>query len=114
MRQKESNNNNHINAHEQLIENLRQEEKITIKSLRHHNDWLNRMQDKTAEIDQLKLTKKEFFKFKDLIQIEQDLLKESSELHENHFAMVENFVEKYVPIGCQSQISETLRFLLKD
>jgi hypothetical protein len=28
--------------------------------------------------------------------------------NENHFAMVENFVEKYLPIGIQTQISNTL------
>lgn len=32
--------------------------------------------------------------------------------HGNHFAMVENFVEKYVPIRIQSTISEVLSFIL--
>ncbi len=26
----------------------------------------------------------------------------------NHFMMIENFIEKYVPVRIQSQISETL------
>ena len=32
--------------------------------------------------------------------------------HGNHFAMVENFVEKYIPIRIQSTISETLTYIL--
>lgn len=32
------------------------------------------------------------------IDLELEYLREKSETHENHFAMVENFVEKYTPI----------------
>jgi hypothetical protein len=34
--------------------------------------------------------------------------KEKLENNTNHFAMVENFVEKYIPVRIQSQISESL------
>ena len=34
-------------------------------------------------------------------------MKEVAENHENHYAMLENFVEKYIPIRIQSQMSET-------
>ena len=44
--------------------------------------------------------------------MENGILKEMAGTHENHFAMVENFVEKYIPVRIQSQISETLRRLL--
>ena len=36
------------------------------------------------------------------MDLEIEYLREKSETHENHFAMVENFVEKYVPIRIQS------------
>ena len=36
------------------------------------------------------------------MDLETEYLREKSETHENHFAMVENFVEKYVPIRIQS------------
>lgn len=39
-------------------------------------------------------------------------LRYDSENHGNHFAMVENFVEKYIPIRIQSQISEALQLVL--
>jgi hypothetical protein len=38
-------------------------------------------------------------------------MREISENHENHFAMVENFVEKFIPVRIQSQISETIQDL---
>ena len=41
-------------------------------------------------------------------------LRAKTETHENHFAMVENFVEKYVPVRIQSQISETLHAIMPD
>lgn len=46
-------------------------------------------------------------------QIEIEVIKEIQENHENHFAMVENFVEKFIPVRIQSQISETLNEALK-
>ena len=39
-------------------------------------------------------------------------IKQDVENHGNHFAMVENFVEKYIPIRIQSTISEVLSFIL--
>jgi len=60
----------------------------------------------------VKLDKEEFALKKQDINLEQEVMKETSEVHENHFAMVENFVEKYMPIRIQSQLSETLRALL--
>ena len=58
------------------------------------------------------MDKEEFALKKEDINLEQEVMKETSEVHENHFAMVENFVEKYMPIRIQSQLSETLRALL--
>ncbi len=39
-------------------------------------------------------------------------LKIDTDNHGNHFAMVENFVEKYIPIRIQSTISEALNHIL--
>jgi len=51
---------------------------------------------------------------KDIRKIDQEIvrLKVDVDNHGNHFAMVENFVEKYVPIRIQSTISEVLTFIL--
>lgn len=35
-------------------------------------------------------------------------LKYDMKKQENHFMMIENFIEKYIPVRIQSQISETL------
>ena len=72
------------------------------------------MQEDSNSIDFNKLDKKDFKLHREHIQLEQEVLRESSEMHENHFAMVENFVEKYIPVRIQSQISETLRSFLHD
>ena len=45
------------------------------------------------------------------IHTEIELMREISENHENHFAMVENFVEKFIPVRIQAQISETIHDL---
>ena len=41
-------------------------------------------------------------------------VKRDAENHANHFAMIENFVEKYIPIRIQSQISMTLNQILPE
>ena len=53
----------------------------------------------------------QFEEERDQIHQEIEIMKEISENHGNHFAMVENFVEKFIPIRIQSQISETLHDL---
>jgi hypothetical protein len=46
-------------------------------------------------------------------KLEFEVVKEIAESHENHFAMVENFVEKFVPVRIQGQISETITELFQ-
>ena len=49
-------------------------------------------------IEMNKMDVEDFKKRRRQIDLEQQVLKEMGETHENHFAMVENFVEKYIPI----------------
>lgn len=69
------------------------------------------MQDKFIKLDNDKFEKAEFAQYKFKNDVEQDVLKESIELHENHYAMVENYVEKYIPLVVQTYISNTFRYL---
>lgn len=41
-------------------------------------------------------------------------LRTVSENYENHYALIENFVEKYVPIQIQQTISENLQYCMTD
>lgn len=69
-----------------------------------------------TQINELKYRKLDSSIFQDsrrLIHFELDTLKRVSTNHENHFAMVENFVEKYVPIKTQTHISKTLHFVFQ-
>ena len=68
------------------------------KTTKHHESWLYKLQNNLNELKFQKLDKDEFYKKIDAIDIEQAVIKETSEMCENHFAMVENFVEKYIPI----------------
>lgn len=62
----------------------------------------------TNELDLLKIAKSEFEKECKRIDAEIEKMKLDIDNHGNHFAMVENFVEKYIPIRIQSTISEVL------
>lgn len=54
------------------------------------------------ELDHSKFDAKEFKEFNRALDMELSTVQTICGNHENHFAMVENFVEKYVPIRIQS------------
>ena len=60
--------------------------------------WLQRLQDSVNELGMHKLDSADFKEQKAQIDLENGILKEMAGTHENHFAMVENFVEKYIPV----------------
>ena len=67
-----------------------------------HEDWLHKVQEQANKLEFKKVNLKEFEKVKQRVDIELEISREVQENHENHFAMVENFVEKFVPIRIQS------------
>ena len=88
---------------------------MTLQSVKNdeaQGEWLQKLQDQTNDIDRRKCDTVEFIK--DLKRVEIDITKMRADIdnHGNHFAMVENFVEKYIPIRIQSTISEVLAFVL--
>mmetsp|Transcript_10896 Transcript_10896/g.16541 ORF Transcript_10896/g.16541 Transcript_10896/m.16541 type:complete len:83 (-) Transcript_10896:387-635(-) len=75
---------------------------LAASTLNKHEDWLSRMQHKANDLDFKKLNLKEYEKQMQKVEVSLEIQREVSENHENHFAMVENFVEKFIPIRIQS------------
>ena len=97
---------------EQRIQSLKSQEKLTIKTLDAHTETLKDHISKLNKIFSEKTDLSYFEKEKrNTDEVIEDLRKQA-ENHGNHFAMVENFVEKYIPVRIQSQISETLQQVL--
>jgi len=67
---------------------------------------------KTESLDTLKMDKEAHSETEKRLNGELEKLKYDVENHGNHFAMVENFVEKYIPIRIQSTISEVMSWVL--
>ncbi|CDW83267.1 UNKNOWN [Stylonychia lemnae] len=97
---------------EQEIRRLQNHIQQLQKQVEGHDAWLHKMQDQINDIDKRKC---------DIVDVNKDLKNLDSEIdkikldvdnHGNHFAMVENFVEKYIPIRIQSTISEVLSVIL--
>lgn len=112
LRQRATDGENTFAVHLHQIQTLQYQEKLSTQTLEHQDKWLQQLQELVNGLKYQKLDKEEFTLRSEDINLEQEVLKETSELHENHFSMVENFTEKYIPIRIQSQISETLRALL--
>lgn len=70
------------------------------------------MQEQANDIDRRKCDTDQFYK--DVERLDNDIarLRGDTDNHGNHFAMVENFVEKYIPIRIQSTCSEVLSYVL--
>ena len=85
---------------------------MNMQQLLHHTDRLDQNLKSINQLKQEKLTCKIFELEKERIDKLIDNLALQAENHGNHFAMVENFVEKYIPVRIQSQISETLQQVL--
>ena len=69
-----------------------------MSSLKFQDDWLYKLQAAVNGMEMNKMDVEDFKKRRRQIDLEQQVLREMGETHENHFAMVENFVEKYIPI----------------
>jgi hypothetical protein len=86
------------------------EDNISVIEL--HSADLRVLKNQTEDLQQMKLAKVDFEegvrKLGDLIRE----LRNDTDNHGNHFAMVENFIEKYIPIRIQSTISEVLTSVL--
>ena len=85
---------------------------ITDVVLKEHGEWLKKVQNQLNTYEYSKMNTEDAQKKEEKWEIELEYLREKSETCENHFAMVENFVEKYIPIRIQSQISETLNVIV--
>ena len=70
------------------------------------------MKEHLVDMDKRKCDTTNFIQEITFIKQEQRRQNMEIENHGNHFAMVENFVEKYVPIRIQSTISEALAYIL--
>ena len=94
---------------DQRVGALEAQGKVDIKMLEQHQE---RLDGHKAEIIELQATKVPIKVFEEeRLQLHADLskLREQAENNGNHFAMVENYVEKYLPVRIQGQISETLQ-----
>ncbi len=84
------------------INSLISKARIAEDVMKKHEGWLHKVQEQANKLEFKKLNQKDFEKHRTRVDIELDIQREVSENHENHFAMVENFVEKFVPIRIQS------------
>lgn len=94
---------------DQRVGALEAQGKVDIKMLEQHQ---GRLDGHKAEIIDLQATKLTIKAFEDeRLHLRSDILqlREQAENNGNHFAMVENYVEKYLPVRVQGQISETLQ-----
>lgn len=85
---------------------------VTDVVLKEHSDWLEKVQNLLNTYEYSKMNTEDANKKEEKMDLELEYLREKSETCENHFAMVENFVEKYIPIRIQSQISETMNVIV--
>ena len=56
------------------------------------------MQDLVNKLELNKLDQKDFKEKKEQIDMDNGILKEMAGTHDNRFNIVENFVEKYIPV----------------
>eukprot|EP00347_Sterkiella_histriomuscorum_P004957 403358437 len=112
IREKNINLDNSLFRKEQEIRRLQNHLGQVQKQLENHDQWLHKIQEQANHIDKNKCDISDVNV--DLKKIDQELdkIKLDVDNHGNHFAMVENFVEKYIPIRIQSTISEVLSFIL--
>ena len=69
---------------------------------------------KLNELSHQKHDAEAFLLDKEALDHELYAIKTEAANHGNHFAMVENFIEKYIPVRIQSQISFTLQEVLPE
>jgi len=77
-----------------------------------HYEWVQKLQDEINEVSRTKCDTTDFLSEIQKMEMNFRQLKIDTDNHGNHFAMVENFVEKYIPIRIQSTISEALNNIL--
>ena len=73
---------------------------------------MQKLQEQSNDIDRRKCDTVNFLADLQKVELNIRQIKIDVDNHGNHFAMVENFVEKYIPIRIQSTISETLTYIL--
>ena len=97
---------------EQETRRIGQRTGVQEKELDKVREVTDRLREQVADIERNKSDAEVVNK--DIRRQTQDMeeLKMDVENHGNHFAMVENFVEKYIPIRIQSTISEVLSYIL--
>lgn len=84
------------------------------KQLRDMEVNILQLQKDVTLLTATKVDKDSFKEFKTLSENNLMAFKENLENNTNHFAMVENFIEKYIPVRIQSQISESLHKVLPE
>ena len=82
------------------------------KKLDNQQKTIEELLKKVELLDNEKHSKQEFAVDLNKVTGMIEKLRLDSENHGNHFAMIENFVEKYIPIRIQSTISEVLSLVL--
>ena len=97
---------------EQKIAVLQNQEKMNVQQIENHDGRIELQLQSINDLKMEKLNSKVFEGERDRLDKIIDDLTLQAENHGNHFAMVENFVEKYIPVRIQSQISETLQQVL--
>ena len=85
------------------------ESKLTVQG---HGEKIESLITQQTSVINQKLNIGEFETFDVWVKEQVDQIKKKSENNSNHFAMVENFIEKYLPLQIQSQISVTLQACL--
>jgi len=99
---------------EQTVQTLENREKMQQARLDNHGESLVSHLAKLNELSYQKHDARAFEVDKEALDSELFTIKTDAANHANHFAMVENFIEKYIPVRIQSQISFTLQQVLPE
>ena len=82
--------------------------KLRGQNIKENSAGILHLQKKVTHLTKNKIDEDTFKGFREQTDLLLTQFKEKLENNTNHFAMVENFVEKYIPVRIQSQISESL------
>ena len=99
---------------DQDISDLKHFEKSTKHSLTTYEKWISKLQESTNNLEFDKKNNEEYNKEKKSIDELIDTLKQENINHKTHIAMVENYIEKYLPLNVQKQIGAFIRTFLTE